>query len=300
MESASALVDGWAGEWSLAPVQVVPIVLGAFLYALRARRLGPRLPLWRRLCFAGGIVLVLLAVVSPIDPVAEDGLMSVHMLQHALIGNLGPLLILLGVTGPVLAPALRLPWVMRLRVLTNPLVAFPLWTIGLIVWYLPGVFDLAIENAPLHAAQHACFFVLGCLMWAPVVEPLPGPEWFGTGPKIIYLLSFWIVGLTFGNIMWFSGTVFYERYLTTAPLWGVSALQDQANAGTIFMLEHGLPALIAISVLFFRLAQESALSRRLLEAGVDPVRVRRAIRFGSGDALAARYGVPTRTRPGID
>ena len=85
-----------------------------------------------------------IAVASPIAEIGETELFSFHMTQHLLLGDLAPLCILAGLTGPLLRPILALPGVMRLRVLANPLVAFPIWTANLVLWHLP---------VPLRGAQ---------------------------------------------------------------------------------------------------------------------------------------------------
>jgi putative membrane protein len=282
----------WYTQWALPPFQVAPIALGAFLYAVRARRLGPRLPAWRRWCFAGGVLTLLLAVCSPVDPIGENDLLSVHMLQHLMIGDIAPLLIALGITGPILRPVLALPSAERLRLLCNPLVALPLWALNLFLWHYPPLYEAAIRNDLVHAVEHVCFFGFGLLMWAALLESLPGPVWFGTGAKLAYVGGVRAATAILGNILWWSGAVLYGFYETRTPAFaGVSALEDQANAGTIMMVETGAITLVLILLLFFRMAGEGELRQRLIEAGLDPQAVRRAVRYGRADALAARHGI---------
>lgn len=299
-ESSEALADHWWNAWTFSPEQIIPVALVAVLYGVRTRTLGRRLPIWRRACFYGGLFLFLFALVSPIDAVGEDGLFSVHMLQHAIIGGLAPLLVVLGLTGAVLQPLLRYHWVQRLSILGHPFVALPLWIAVLVFWHIPPVYEFGVENQIAHAFEHATFFGTTALLWVPVLEPLPAPEWFGTGAKLIYLGIVWFAGVVFVNFFWFSGTVLYDRYLDTAPDWGVSALEDQGNAGTVFMAEHMLLLLSALVVYGFRMASESAARQKLLEAGLDRRAVTRAVRHGRAEALAKSAGVTLKTRPGID
>lgn len=298
--SAGDLAEEWPSRWSLPPLQVGLILVAALLYGWRARRLGARLPRWRRVSFAAGLLTLVLALCSPIDPVGEDGLFAVHMLQHALLGSLAPLLIVLGLTGPMLRPVLRLRWVRSLRGLAHPLVALPLWVANLVIWHVPSIYEFGVVNGAAHALQHGTTFTVAALLWAPVAEPLPAPEWFGSGPKLVYLAAIWVIGLGFTNVFWFSGTVFYDRYEATAGAFGVSALQDQANAGSVFMAEHMIVVLVAMALLAMRLSREGALRQRLLEAGVDARSVRQAVRYGRAEALARRAGLSTGTRAGID
>jgi cytochrome c oxidase assembly factor CtaG len=284
-------VTPWYEMWSLTPLQVAPVALGTFLYAVRARRLGSRIPGWRIACFAGGVFVLLMALVSPIDEVGEQRFFWVHMLQHVMIGDIAPLLILLGITGPILRPVLAMKPIEKLRALTNPLVALPLWALNLYLWHFTGLYELALQHDIVHALEHICFFAFGMLMWAPIIEPLPAPAWFGTGPKIAYVGVVRALDAILGNIFWWSGSVFYSTYAVTAPRYGLPALEDQADAGTIMMAETGIVTLVLLLILFFRMAKEGETRQALIERGLDPEAVKRAVRYGRADVLAARHGV---------
>ncbi len=145
MLAHSSLLSSWTFE----PYQLVPTALVALLYAKRVRTLrrrGTPVPRRRRLVFWTGIVLVLLALVSPIDHLGEEEFLFVHMIQHVLLGDLAPLCFVVGLTGPVLQPLLRLKLVNRLRALTHPLIALPLWAADLAIWHLPFLYQGALHN----------------------------------------------------------------------------------------------------------------------------------------------------------
>jgi putative membrane protein len=276
-------------SWSFDPLQLVPLALGVLLYARRARRLRARaapVPAWRQWSFATGVALLFVALASPIDALGEDRLFLFHMLQHVMIGDLAALAILAGVTGPVLRPLLALPIVDRLRVLANPLIALPIWAANLFLWHVPVLFEAALSHDAVHALQHVLFFACGVLMWAPVVETLPAPAWFGTGPKLGYIVVVRLLETLLGNIFLWSGTLFYESY--EEGYWGISPLQDQGYAGTVMMLEGSFVTLAAFAWLFLRLAKEGELRQELLEAGLDPRAVQRAVRYGRGEELSQR------------
>ena len=111
------------------------------------------------------------------------------MTQHVLLGDLAPLCFVAGLTGPVLRPVLALKPVDRLRFLTHPLVALPVWAVNLYLWHLPVLYQAALHHNSIHALEHFLFFTCGCLMWSPVLETLPAPEWFGTGWKLGYIVA---------------------------------------------------------------------------------------------------------------
>ena len=296
--SAHASTD-LADLWAVPPVEVSAILIAGLLYAFAVRRVGG-VTGGRQACFYAGLALILAAICSPLGGVAQQGLLTAHMLQHTLIGAVAPLLLLLGMPRPFATAVLSERAQRRLERIQNPLITFPLWTLTTIVWLLAPVHHAVLENGGLWILQQASFLVFGLLLWAPVVESLPAPRWFSTGVKSVYMLGVWIVGLTIANVYWFSGTAFYSSHAEAARAWGVEPLEDQGNAGTVMMVLHCLLAFGAITYLFFRQAREGELRQRMLEAGIDPARVAEATRAGTGEALARMHGVPVRTRAGID
>ncbi len=276
-------------SWSFDPLQLAPIALVAVFYArrvwtLRARE--PRVPVWRVSVFGLGIALLVLALASPIDALGEEQFFSFHMVQHVVLGDLAPLALLIGLTGPVLRPLLAVSVVSRLRGLAHPLVALPLWAANLFAWHIPFLYEAALANDAVHALQHVLFFSCGVLMWAPVIETLPAPVWFGTGVKFGYIAVVRLLETVLGNIFLWSGTVFYPSYVHDVERWGISPLHDQGLAGTVMMIEGSLVTIGALAWLFLRLASEGELRQELLERGLDPRAVRRAVRYGRAQELS--------------
>jgi putative membrane protein len=270
-------------------LQLAPAALVGFLYARRARRLARRgtpVPLARQLSFALGIALYLVAVSPPLERIGETRLFAAHMLQHVVLGDLAALALVLGLTGPMLRPLLALPPVDKLRVLAHPLVALPLWALNLYVWHLPALYEGALRHDVLHALEHACFLGFGMLMWAPVVEVLPGPAWFGTGWKLGYVVAVRGIEGVLGNVFFWAGAPVYATYADAPRLWGISALADQGYAGGVMMVEGSLVTLCALAWLFLRLAAEGELRQELLERGLDRRSVDRAVRYGRGQELS--------------
>lgn len=276
-------------SWTWDPAQLLLIAAGAFLYYRRTHTLAVRgtpVAAWRRLVFALGLLLAFLAVASPVHEFGEKQFFFAHMLQHILLGDLAPLCMVAGLTGPILRPVLAIPLFQRLRFLAHPLVAFPIWAVNLLLWHLPFAYQGALHHFWLHAIQHILFFTCGCLMWAPVLEILPGPQWFGTGAKLGYIAAVRIVETILGNVFVWSGGVFYHYYEHPVERWGISAHADQGIAGGLMMIEGSIVTLAALAWLFLRLARESELHQQLLEDGVDPRAAGRAVRYGRGRELS--------------
>jgi putative membrane protein len=283
-------------SWTFAPLQLAPIALIAFAYGMRARTLsrrGQSVPGWRIGLFALGIALLVIAVASPIARVGEEELFAFHMAQHLLLGDLAPLCLLAGLTGPLLRPLLALPGVMRLRVLANPFVALPIWAANLALWHVPAVYEAAVENGAVHALEHTAFFTAGIILWLPVLETLPAPEWFGSGAKLGYIVGVRLVATVLGNVFVWSGGTFYDVYEDGDDYLGLSPEGDQSLAGSLMMLEGSLVTIVAIAWLFLRMAQEGEVRQELIEQGHDPRAVRRAVRYRRWHELSGAPPQPT-------
>jgi cytochrome c oxidase assembly factor CtaG len=274
--------------WSFEPLQIVPTVIVAVLYLRRARTLARRgqpVPRWRQAMFWTGIGLTVIALNSPVDSLGEEHFFFMHMLQHVIIGDLAPLCFVLGMTGPLLRPVLALPVVDRLRVLAHPLIALPLWAVDLYIWHVPFFYDAALHHNVVHAMEHLMFFTFGCLMWEPVIETLPAPEWFGTGVKLGYVAAVRLIEAVLGNVFIWSSSAIYSVY-RHPPQWGITPAHDVNLGGVVMMAEGSIVTIAVLVWLFLKLAAESELRQQLLERGLDPRQVRRAVRYGRAGGLA--------------
>jgi putative membrane protein len=273
--------------WSFEPLQIVPTVVVAVLYLRRARTLSRRgqpVPQWRQVAFWTGIGLSVLALNSPIDSLGEEHFFFIHMLQHVIIGDLAPLCFVLGMTGPLLRPVLAWRVADKLRVLTHPFVALPLWALDLYIWHIPLLYDGALHHNSVHAIEHLLFFTCGALMWSPVLETLPAPEWFGTGMKLGYIAAVRLIEAVLGNVFIWSSSAFYSVY-RHAPQWGITPAHDLNLGGIVMMAEGSIVTIVVLVWLFLKLAAESELRQQLLEQGLDPRQVRRAVRYGRAGNL---------------
>lgn len=291
---AYAPLAHWAGAF--VPIELVPLMVAALLYARRASTLAARgrpVPVWRQVCFASGLLLVIVALFSPIGHLAEE-LVLMHMVEHLLIADIAALLLVLGLTGPLLQPLLAIPVLNRLRVLANPAVALPLWAVNLLAWHIPALYDEAYGGAAVHALEHSLFIFCGCLMWMALLGPLPRPAWFTSAWKLGYVIAVRFTGVALGNVLMWSGTVFYDRYRAGEAFWGISPLTDQSMAGVVMMVEGTFVTLGTFAWLFFRSAEEGSERQRLLELAeargvpLDEARAARAVAAGEGKRLEER------------
>ncbi len=284
-----------SSEAFTAAIQIVPLLAVALLYTRRVRTLavaGKPVPGWRQACFYSGFVVIGAALTS-LGPDSQE-LLYVHMIEHLLLGDIAALLIVLGLTGPLIAPILRIRFFDRLRVLAHPLIAFPLWAIDLYVWHLPVFYEAALRHSWVHALEHAMFLGFGINMWMCLFGPLPMPSWFGNLGKLIYIVTVRLTATVLGNIFLWSGTVFYPYYLHGDAAFHISPIADQNVAGAIMMVEESLLTLGLFCWLFLRTAKEAEERQELLDFArangydLSERRAARAVAAGRGPELRER------------
>jgi putative membrane protein len=277
-------------------VPSVVVLLCWLPYRARVRTLSHErraVPQWRQACFAAGLITLAIALSAPVDSLA-DQLLIAHMAEHLVIGDISSLLIVLGVTGPLLAPLLRKRWIAPLRVFTHPLVALPAWIISFYVWHLPVLYQAALRHDLIHGLQHACFLAFGIAVWMALLGPLPKPAWFGNAARLVYIIIVRLAGTVLANVLIFSGTVLYPIYRAGDAKWHISPMGDQIAAAGLMMVEESLLTIGLFCWLFLKVADEAEQRQRLLDAAaergveLDERRAARAVAAGRGQELFDR------------
>jgi putative membrane protein len=284
-----------ASETLSTAIQLGPLVLIGLLYARRARTLsaqGHPVSGWRQTSFYAGVATIALAL-SGLGSLSDE-LLFAHMIEHLLLGDIAALAIVLGLTGPLLAPVLRIRFFDRLRALSHPAIAFPLWAIDLYVWHLPALYQAALRHGSVHALEHALFLALGINMWMCLFGPLPSPRWFGNLGRLLYIVAVRLTATVLGNIFLWSGTVFYPFYLAGDAAHHISPIADQNLAGAIMMVEESILTLGLFCWLFLRTAREGEERQDLLDFAraqgleLSEARAARAVAAGRGPELRRR------------
>lgn len=251
-------------HWTLSPAILLPIAVYAWLYVRRYREVrrtsgprgaGPR-QLW---AFIASIVLLLIALVSPLDGLGEDYLFSAHMVQHLLLGDLAPLLMLLALSRVIMRPLTRrLQFIERaLGPLAHPASALVLWLALVYFWHIPSLYNAALEHAPVHALQHVTFFTAGVMVWWPLIQPVPMRH------RLKGMWTFGYIGAAkaglaaLGLYLTWSSSVAFDYYNGVPRIWGLSAVSDQNVGGAIMMVEQSIVLVTVLAVLFSRMLVQS-------------------------------------------
>jgi cytochrome c oxidase assembly factor CtaG len=194
--------------------------------------------------FAAGLGVTVFALIGPLDRLADEKLLSAHMGQHLLIGDLGPALMVTALRGPLLvfflpAPILS-PLARSARVrailgtLLRPRVAVALWAVNLGVWHIPYLYDAALRHQRLHDFEHVCWMITGVLVWTLLVNPGPHRR-LSVGGRVALAAAMFAAGQILTDVLVFSFTPLYPAY---QGAYGLSALTDQQLAGLVMMVEQ--------------------------------------------------------------
>jgi len=270
----SPIAHAVLASWSFPPYATALSLLTALLYirgwsVLRVA-IPARFTVSRLISFLGGLVILEVALASPIDPF-DPFFLTDHMLQHMLLMMVVPPLILLGdpeipllhglprwaaqrVIGPLLSSR-PIRWIGD--GLANPALAWLLMAVAMLGWHVPAAYELALRSPGWHEVEHACFLVTSLIFWWPVVQPWPSrarwPRW--TMP--IYLLLADFVNSALSAFLAFSDRVLYPSYVAVPRLWGITAQSDQSAAGVSMWVIGSFAFLIPAVAITVRLLSPS-------------------------------------------
>ncbi len=193
--------------------------------------------------FVLGVVILCLSLISPIDPLGDTYLFSVHMLQHLLLILIVCPLLVLGLTPQRVTGWMAHAWVRRTEgVLGNSAVAWLSSMFVMVIWHLPVLYNAANANTSIHIFEHLSFLVTGCIFWWPIFTPLE-KERMQPAKAMLYLFGAAVVSTLLGILITFLPVGLYKPYLhpidelgalhLIRDTWGISATEDEKLAGLI-------------------------------------------------------------------
>lgn len=248
-------------RWNWDPSIVGGIAVLALVYVVWLARTGVASPVsrWQIASYYGGLLILALALVSPLDVLADRYLFTAHMLQHVLLLFVVPPLMIWGLPESLLGQIqANVPVGSSIRKLTGPLSALALYVGLMWIWHAPTFYEAALENEAIHAGEHLCFLGSAALFWWPLVRP--GLS-FGEMPELIrlaYLFGAALGSTALAALITFAGTVLYPTYALGPPYsavqdaLGMSPLVDQQVGGLLMWIGGGIWYLGAGAIIFFR------------------------------------------------
>jgi cytochrome c oxidase assembly factor CtaG len=227
-------------EWELDPGVLAGAGVALALFAkgfVRLRRRG-RATWDRAVLFGLGVAVATLALVSPLHEISES-LLAGHMLQHVLIGDVAPALVVVALRGPLtfffLPASLLRPLARRrglrslLAWLLRPGVSFSVWALSLGLWHVPAAYDYALTHQVVHDLQHVSFMVGGVLIWAQLVDPARRRALSRNG-RLVYAVCIFAAGQVLADVLLFAAPLFPSY----------ASRSDQQLAGLVMLVEQAL------------------------------------------------------------
>jgi cytochrome c oxidase assembly factor CtaG len=206
------------------------------------------------------------ALVSPIDGLA-DQLFFIHMIQHILLLDVAPILLILGLTKRILRPATRRAMAIEhaLGPAGHPAFAAVLYVGGVWSWHVPALYDYAAGHAAVHVLEHVTYMLAGGLYWWHLLSPIRSRlRLGGMGPPLYMATTKLGIGLLGITLAFAPGTL-YPFYAHQGGYWGLSPHDDQALGGMVMAIEQSLVMGVALAAIFIRMLAESEREARRAE-----------------------------------
>jgi putative membrane protein len=265
--------------WNLDPVIVTGLGATSVAYFAGLRRLWSRgagrgITITQSVSFAAGIAVLAVALLSPLDRLAQS-LFFAHMIQHLLLIVVAPPLLVAGAAATPIAIALPVAARRTLRTwerqpatrmvasaVTNPVCVLLLHISALYLWHLPVFYQAALGNGAIHALEHACFFATAWLFWWLILDP-KGRRRLGNGAAVLFVFVAGLAGGALGALLTFAPTALYPVQALGTRAWGLTPLQDQQLAGLIMWVPAGVVYVLTAAILFLRwmAAADAAVAR---------------------------------------
>lgn len=247
-------------SWNWEPSLLIGLALqaGAYLVCVGPlRRLFPGsapVPTTQIQIFLLGTLTLFIALVSPLDALGDDYLLSAHMVQHLLLALAAPPLLLLGTPRWLLRPAVSFQLGRSIgRLVTHPLFAFMSFNIIFALWHVPRYYEAALQDQTIHIIEHITFFGAATLTWWPVFSPLDELPALPQGGQVLYLFFQSLPASILGAVITFADTPLYPTYASAPRVWAdLSVMSDQQLGGLLMWIPGGLVFFVVLTIIFFR------------------------------------------------
>jgi putative membrane protein len=260
---AAGGADPWT-VWAFEPVVLLVLGAVAVLYAhgwwrLRSRGRGDLATIWRAFSFYAGLNVLVIALLSPLHNIAYNYLLSAHMAQHMLLGDVATILMVLGLSGPLLLfvvprPVLRFAARPRMRpvmrFIGRPATAFVAWVLVTALWYVPALYEAALSSTALHWTMQVSIVVTGFMVWAHIVGIIPHLT-MSLARRAGYAMGLLLASMIVGKFLFLRDPM-YDIYINQADrIFDWSPEADQIRASLLMMSVHMITLITAATLLMW-------------------------------------------------
>ncbi len=251
------IIPASALTWNFAPSILMMLISQAALYgylitiARKDGHWGSEVRVSHAIYFMLGLILIFVALVTPIDSLSNEALFSAHMVQHILLMLLASACLLLGTPGYWIRYLYDLPVLKKgLPLVTHPLVTLISFNAVMWIWHIPTLYEGALRNPNIHILEHMMFLIFGVLMWLPIIHDVPPLHVLSYPARMAYLFACMISSSILGAIFTFAPTIAFPFYGNAPLAFGLSPMTDQQLAGLIMWVPGSGIFFVAILIVF--------------------------------------------------
>ncbi len=254
----------WSWSWEPSILIGLALISLAYLYAAyplrRQWQYAPPVKPTRAALFLAGNLMIFIALVSPLDTMADYVSFSAHMVQHLFLLGFAPVLWLLGLPDGLMNALFRAPFLRKaLRTITRPINAFIIFNGVLLFWHIPVMYNGALEVLPLHIAMHISFMAAAVIGWWPIFGNFPqaAPR-APLAQQLFYLFFMMFPSTALAAWITLSPTQLYPYYGDAPRLVGLTAMEDQQLSGLIMWIPGNALFFLVFSITFMKWFQQSS------------------------------------------
>jgi putative membrane protein len=223
------------------------------LYGVAIIRVGRRPNSKRLVSFGLALAILIGALTGPLDYYVRAGSFATYIFQQMLLVFVVPPLILLGI--PVwmarwmlVGRMIERPW----RILTQPIVAFLLFSASFTLIHFPLLCDVVCHVRPPYGDIRDLLLLVGIILWWPLLSPLPEFPRLSYPMQIMYLFLLMIPMTAVAAPITMAQSVLYSFYMERVHPFGLTPLADQVLGGLIMWIGQGIYLMCIFTAIFFR------------------------------------------------
>ncbi|MCG8527070.1 MAG: cytochrome c oxidase assembly protein [Opitutales bacterium] len=212
-------------------------------------------PLLKKVSFYGSVLILYLAVGSPLDQLAEDYLFFAHMIQHMLLIYVVPLFLYASLSKELTEYLFQGKGTQRIaRLLGHPVFAGFVFIAVYTIWHIPLLYEAALHDKWIHVLEHGTMLITAIWMWWPFLSPckkyLRASSY---GVRILYAFLLMVGQLPVFAFLSFANVAIYETYVWAPRIIpGLDPLNDQILGGIIMKVTNMGVSLTIISWCFYK------------------------------------------------
>jgi putative membrane protein len=270
--------------WQLSPEILLALAITGLIYR-RGSRHGLVANRWRIAAFFGGLAALFVALISPVEELA-DHIFAVHQVEHMLLRSVAPMLLFL--SAPQAAMVRGSPrWLTRffagngwlrhlVGVLRYPPLATVLFLLSSYFWMIPYYHDMAIENEPIHYLWHITLLLSGLIYFSVIFDRRSPPQGPGLGTRLGMFAAAALGNIVLGAFLALKDVPLYSAYILLGHMWHVSELTDEQTGGIIMWIPGTMMfAMSAIWVVYSWAREETRFIDRRIRTGRELIGARR-------------------------